>query len=129
MIKVMIVDDSHVMRTILNKIIVESGFEVVCEAATGFEAIQLYAEYHPDIVTMDITMPDLDGVHAVTKIMQRFPNAKIIMCSAMGQKPLVIDAVLAGAKDFIVKPFEAERVKESVLKVLGLATPSAHSDK
>jgi two-component system chemotaxis response regulator CheY len=81
----------------------------------------MYNEHHPDIVTMDITMPEMEGVQALTKILQRFPDAKIIMCSALGQKTLVIEAVLAGAKDFIVKPFHGERVRESILRVLGKA--------
>jgi two-component system chemotaxis response regulator CheY len=118
MTKVMIVDDAAFMRNMLKNIMIEGGFEVVCEAATGLEAIHLFPQYHPDIVTMDITMPDMDGVAAVAGIIKSYPKAKIIMCSAMGQQKMVLDAIMAGAKDFIVKPFQKDRVLESILNVL-----------
>jgi two-component system chemotaxis response regulator CheY len=118
MIRVMIVDDAAFMRNMLKNYIIEAGFEVVCEATNGVEAIRLFAQHHPDIVTMDITMPDMDGVAAVTEIIKLHPTAKIIMCSAMGQQKMVLDAIVAGAKDFIVKPFQKERVLESINKVL-----------
>jgi two-component system chemotaxis response regulator CheY len=118
MTKVMIVDDASFMRNMLKNIMIEGGFEVVCEAANGLKAIHLFTLYHPDIVTMDITMPDMNGVQAVTEIMKQHPEAKIIMCSAIGQQKLVLDAIRAGAKDFIVKPFQKDRVLESILNVL-----------
>lgn len=118
MTKVMIVDDAAFMRNMLKNIMLESGFEVICEATNGLEAIQQYSQYQPDVVTMDITMPDMDGVKAVTEIMKRHPEAKIIMCSAMGQQKMVLDAIHAGAKDFIVKPFQKDRVMQSILNVL-----------
>jgi two-component system chemotaxis response regulator CheY len=118
MIRVMIVDDAAFMRNMLKNCIIEAGFEVVCEATNGLEAIRLFAQHQPDIVTMDITMPDMDGVAAVTEIIRLHPTAKIIMCSAMGQQRMVLDAIVAGAKDFIVKPFQKDRVLESIHKVL-----------
>ncbi|UJF32902.1 response regulator [Paenibacillus hexagrammi] len=118
MAKVMIVDDAAFMRAMLKGIITEMGFEVVAEAGNGQEAVKNFQQYHPDLVTMDITMPDMDGVAAVRSIMQINDKAKIIMCSAMGQQKMVLDAIQAGAKDFIVKPFDRVRVSESILKVL-----------
>jgi two-component system chemotaxis response regulator CheY len=118
MIKVMIVDDAAFMRNMLKNFINEGGFEVVCEATNGLEAIRLFAQHQPDIVTMDITMPDMDGVAAVTEIIRLHPTAKIIMCSAMGQQKMVLDAIVAGAKDFIVKPLLKERVLQSLHNVL-----------
>jgi two-component system chemotaxis response regulator CheY len=121
MTKVMIVDDAAFMRNMLKNIINEGGFEVVCEATNGLEAIHLFAQYHPDIITMDITMPDMDGVAAVTEIIRLHPLAKIIMCSAMGQQKMVLDAIRAGAKDFIVKPVQKDRVLQSIINVLNQA--------
>ncbi|MDB5056182.1 MAG: response regulator receiver protein [Bacilli bacterium] len=118
MSRIMIVDDAIFMRTMLKNIIEEMGLEVVCEASTGVEAIELYTQYLPDLVTMDITMPDMDGYTAVTHILKLFPEARIIMCSAVGQQRIVLNAITAGARDFIVKPFEKARVKESILTAL-----------
>jgi two-component system chemotaxis response regulator CheY len=118
MTKVMIVDDAGFMRNMLKNIVIEAGFEVVCEAKDGLEAVKLYTQYHPDLVTMDITMPEMDGLEAVMSILKVYPDAKIIMCSALGQQKKVLDAIRAGAKDFLVKPFERERVIESMLSVL-----------
>lgn len=120
MARIMVVDDAAFMRTMLKAMLVEEGHEVVAEASNGREAIQAYVSAKPDIVTMDITMPELDGVGAVKEIRKHDPAAKIIMCSAMGQKAMVIDAISAGAKDFVVKPFQKDRVVESVNKVLGV---------
>ncbi|MCS7462090.1 response regulator [Paenibacillus doosanensis] len=120
MAKVMVVDDAAFMRMMLKTMLMEEGHEVVAEAANGMEAVQVYMTAKPDLVTMDITMPELDGVGAVKEIYKHDPSAKIIMCSAMGQKAMVIEAITAGAKDFVVKPFQKERVIESVNKVLGL---------
>ncbi|MFE5323634.1 response regulator [Paenibacillus sp. NPDC056579] len=120
MAKVMVVDDAAFMRMMLKTMLTEEGHEIVAEAANGLEAVQAYMSAKPDLVTMDITMPELDGVGAVREIHRLDPRAKIIMCSAMGQKAMVIEAITAGAKDFVVKPFQKERVMESVNKVLGL---------
>jgi two-component system chemotaxis response regulator CheY len=118
MAKIMIVDDAMFMRLVLRNIIVEMGFEEICEATNGLEAIQLYQEQRPDIVTMDITMPDMDGYTAVTEIIKLYPDARIIMCSAVGQQRMVLNAIMAGAKDFIVKPFDKKRVIDSLTSVL-----------
>lgn len=118
MAKVMIVDDAMFMRLMLRNIIVDMGFDVICEASNGLEAIQLYQEQKPDIVTMDITMPDMDGYTAVIEIIKLYPDAKIVMCSAVGQQRMVLNSIMAGAKDFIVKPFDKKRVMESLTAVL-----------
>jgi len=118
MTKIMIVDDAAFMRNMLKNIILEGGFELACEAINGLEAIRLYSRHLPDLVTMDITMPDMDGVEAVSLIMKQHPTAKIIMCSAMGQQHMVLAAIKAGAKDFIVKPFQKDRVLQAMLNVL-----------
>jgi two-component system chemotaxis response regulator CheY len=118
MVKVMIVDDAMFMRSMLKKIIqYMEGYEVVCEASNGQEAIQLYQEKQPDVVTMDITMPVMDGYTTVIELLKLFPEAKIIMCSAVGQQRMVLDAIMAGAKDFIVKPFDKKRVIDSITSV------------
>jgi two-component system, chemotaxis family, chemotaxis protein CheY len=118
MARVMIVDDAMFMRNMLKNIILDMGYDVICEARNGFEAIELYQEHQPDVVTMDITMPDMDGYTAVTEIIKIFPNARIIMCSAVGQQRMILNAMMAGAKDFIVKPFDKDRVRDSLTKVL-----------
>lgn len=120
MAKIMVVDDAAFMRMMLKDILVRGGHEVVGEAENGFVAIEKYKKLTPDLVTMDITMPEMEGIEALKKIKQGDPKAKVIMCSAMGQQPMVIDAIQAGAKDFIVKPFNPDRVLESVNKALGL---------
>lgn len=112
--KVLIVDDNSFMRITLKRIIENLGYEVIGEGRDGFEAVKLYKVYQPDLITMDITMPRKDGIAAVREITDYDKNAKIIMVSAMGQKHKVIDAVKAGALDFIVKPFDYERVAEAL---------------
>jgi two-component system, chemotaxis family, chemotaxis protein CheY len=119
MTKVLIVDDAAFMRMMLKDILTKNGIEVVGEAVNGFEAVDKYRELTPDIVTMDITMPEKDGITAVKEIRTIDPNANVIMCSAMGQQPMVLEAIQAGAKDFVVKPFQADRVIGSINKVLG----------
>lgn len=119
MAKIMIVDDAAFMRMMIKEILTKNGFEVVGEAQDGNEAVAKYKELHPDLVTLDITMPEMDGLGALKEIRSYDPNAKVIMCSAMGQQAMVIDAIQAGAKDFIVKPFQAERVLEAIKKTLG----------
>ncbi|MFJ5963379.1 MULTISPECIES: response regulator [unclassified Bacillus (in: firmicutes)] len=118
-IKVLIVDDAAFMRMMIKDILVKNGFDVVGEAENGAQAVEKYKEMSPDLVTMDITMPEMDGITALKEIKQIDPSAKIIMCSAMGQQSMVIDAIQAGAKDFIVKPFQADRVLEAINKTLG----------
>ncbi len=116
--RILIVDDAAFMRMMLKDILTKNGFEVVAEAADGVQAVEKYVETKPDLVTMDITMPEMDGIMALKEIRRIDPDAKVIMVSAMGQQAMVIDAIQAGAKDFIVKPFQADRVLEAVTKVL-----------
>ena len=114
---VLVVDDAAFMRIKLKDILEKNNYEVVGEAQNGIEAIEKYTELSPDIVTMDITMPEMDGVEALKGIKAFDPNAKILMCSAMGQQSMVMDAIRAGAVDFIVKPFDTERVIHALDKV------------
>jgi two-component system chemotaxis response regulator CheY len=116
--KVLVVDDAAFMRMMIKDILRKGGYEVVGEAEDGVKAVEKFKELRPDLVTMDITMPDMDGITAVKEIRKIDGNAMIIMCSAMGQQAMVIDAIQAGAKDFVVKPFQPERVLEAVRKVL-----------
>lgn len=116
--RVLIVDDAAFMRMMIKDILSKNGYEVVAEANDGAQAVELYKEHQPDLVTMDITMPEVDGIAALKQIREHDPNARVIMCSAMGQQSMVIDAIQAGAKDFIVKPFQADRVLEAVGKTL-----------
>ena len=116
--RVMIVDDAKFMRNILKDILTKGGYEVVGEAENGEKAILMYDKLSPDVVTMDITMPEMSGIDAVKEITKKHGEAKIIMCSAMGQQALVIEAVQAGAKDFIIKPFSAEKVLNSLGNIL-----------
>jgi two-component system chemotaxis response regulator CheY len=116
--RIMIVDDAAFMRMMIKDILTKNGYEIVAEAADGAQAVEKYKEHQPDLVTMDITMPEMDGIAALKEIKQINPNAKVIMCSAMGQQAMVIDAIQAGAKDFIVKPFQADRVLEAIGKIL-----------
>lgn len=116
--RILIVDDAAFMRMMIKDILVKNGFEVVGEAQDGVEAVEKYAELKPDLVTLDITRPEKDGLTALKEILSSDSDAKVIMCSAMGQQSMVIDAIQAGAKDFIVKPFQADRVLEAINKVL-----------
>ena len=116
--RILIVDDASFMRMMIKDILVKNGYEVVGEAADGAQAVTMYKELKPDLVTMDITMPEMDGITALKNIRAENPNAVVIMCSAMGQQAMVIDAIQAGAKDFIVKPFHADRVLEAISKNL-----------
>ncbi|MGI6144229.1 MAG: response regulator [Peptococcia bacterium] len=115
---VLLVDDAAFMRMMLREILTKGGYNVVGEAENGIIAVTKYKELRPDIVTMDITMPEMDGITAVKEIKKIDPNAKIIMCSAMGQQAMVIEAIQSGARDFIVKPFQPVRVMEAVQKAL-----------
>jgi two-component system, chemotaxis family, chemotaxis protein CheY len=115
---VLIVDDAAFMRMMIKDILSKNGYQVVGEAQTGKEAVELFQKLKPDLVTMDITMPEMNGIDAVKAIKKIEPSARIVMCSAMGQQAMVIDAIQAGARDFIVKPFQPNRVIEAVQKAL-----------
>ena len=116
---ILIVDDAAFMRMMIKDVLSKNGFEISGEAENGAKAIEKFKETNPDLVIMDITMPEVDGIQAVKEIKKINNAAKVIMCSAMGQQAMVIEAKQAGAKDFIVKPFQAERIIEAVKKVLG----------
>ena len=116
---VLICDDAIFMRTMVGDILTQAGFEIVGEAETGLQAVEKYQQLKPDLVTMDIVMPDMGGIDAVREIVKGDPNAKILMCSAMGQQALVVEAMAAGAKDFVIKPFQPSRMLEAVQRVLG----------
>jgi len=117
--KVLIVDDALFMRNMLRDIFVKGGYSIVGEAANGVEAVEKFQEFKPDLVTMDIVMPLKSGIEALQEINLIDPNACVVMCSALGQDALVVEAVEAGARDFIVKPFQEQRVLDVVRRVLG----------
>ena len=116
---ILICDDAAFMRMMIKDILTKNGYNVVGEAENGLKAVEKYTETKPDLVLMDITMPEMDGIQALKKIKELDPGATVIMCSAMGQQAMVIESIQAGAKDFIVKPFQADRVLEAVKKVIG----------
>ena len=116
---ILIVDDAAFMRMMIKDILTKNGYNVIGEAENGAKAFEKYNELKPDLVLMDITMPEVDGIAALKKIKGADPNALIIMCSAMGQQAMVIEAIQGGAKDFIVKPFQPDRVLDAVKKVIG----------
>ena len=116
--RVLIVDDALFMRSMIKDILKRDGYEIAGEAETGIEAVEKYKELKPDVVTMDVIMPDMGGIEAVSSIMKYDSQAKIIMCSAMGQQALVIEALQAGARDFIVKPFQPSKVLEALQRIL-----------
>lgn len=116
--KILICDDTKFMRKMLREILSENGYEIIGEAENGRVAIEKYNQLKPDIVLMDITMPELDGIMALKGIIKMDSEAKIIMCSAMGQEEFVLEAIKNGAKDFVVKPFENQRVLDAIEKVL-----------
>ena len=116
---VMICDDAAFMRMMIKDILTKNGYNVVAEAENGAKAVEKYNEVKPDLVMMDITMPEMDGIQALKKIKEIDANATVIMCSAMGQQAMVIESIQSGAKDFIVKPFQADRVLEAVKKAVG----------
>ncbi|MCL1917696.1 MAG: response regulator [Peptococcaceae bacterium] len=115
---VMVVDDAAFMRMMLKDILSNNGYQVVGEAENGAVAVEKYMELKPNITIMDITMPEMDGLQAIKEIRSKDPEAKVIMCSAMGQQAMVIEAIQSGAKDFVVKPFQADRVLEAIGKAL-----------
>lgn len=116
---ILIVDDAAFMRMMIKDILTKNGYTIAAEAENGKIAVDKYNETKPDLVLMDITMPEMDGIQALKAIKGNDPGASVIMCSAMGQQAMVIEAIQSGAKDFIVKPFQAERVLEAVKKVIG----------
>ena len=118
MARVLVVDDAAFMRKLLSDALVSGGHEVVGEAGNGVEAVARYQELKPELTTLDITMPEKDGLAALAEIMALDPGAKVVMCSALGQEGKVLEAVKLGAKDFVVKPFQPPRVLEAVTKAL-----------
>ena len=116
---ILICDDAAFMRMMIKDILTKNGYNVVGEAENGAIAVEKYKELSPDLVLMDITMPEMDGIQALKKIKSGDPSANVIMCSAMGQQAMVIESIQSGAKDFIVKPFQADRVLEAVKKAIG----------
>lgn len=116
---ILLCDDAAFMRMMIKDILTKNGYNVVGEAENGLKAVEKYTETKPDLVLMDITMPEMDGIQALKKIKELDSGATVIMCSAMGQQAMVIESIQAGAKDFIVKPFQADRVIEAVKKVVG----------
>ena len=119
-INVLIADDLTFIKLVLRSLVEKAGFRVVGEASNGEEAIELYQDKRPDVVLMDITMPKVDGLTALKEILKIDPEAKIIMCSAMGQQSLIVQALQLGAKDFIVKPFRDERVIAAIKNLLDI---------
>lgn len=119
MAKILIVDDAAFMRMMVKDTLVKNNYSDIYEAPDGAEAVQMYNELKPDLVLMDITMPIMDGLAALKAIKAADPNANVVMCSAMGQESMVIDAIKSGAKDFIVKPFKPDRIIKTVSSILG----------
>jgi two-component system chemotaxis response regulator CheY len=119
MARILIADDAAFMRAMIRNILTQNGHEVVGEATNGDEAVARYAELKPDVTTMDITMPEKDGLAALKEILAADPAARVVMCSALGQEAKVIESIRSGAKDFVVKPFQHERVLSAVTKALG----------
>lgn len=119
MAKIMLVDDAAFMRMMIKNTLTQQGYTDIVEAQDGAEAVTKFDEENPDLVFMDITMPNMDGLQALKKIKETHPDAKIVMCTAMGQETMVLDAIKSGAKDFIVKPFTPERIAETAQKFLG----------
>lgn len=119
MAKILVVDDAAFMRMMVKDALSKNGYTDLYEAADGVQAVDTYNEVKPDLVIMDITMQNMDGLEALRAIMGANPGAKVVMCSAMGQEAMVIDAIKSGAKDFIVKPFKPERIIKTVEQLLG----------
>lgn len=121
MAKVMVVDDAGIVRSMIKKFLISGGHEIVCEASNGFEAIEKYKEFKPELVTMDMSMPEMGGITAVERIKKFDPRAKIIMVSAINQKELIVKALQAGVINYIIKPFDEEKlngiIKETLEKI------------
>jgi two-component system chemotaxis response regulator CheY len=118
MARVLVVDDAAFMRKLVTDVVTDGGHEVVGHAGTGIEAVERYQELRPDVTTLDITMPEKDGIAALKEIIAVDPSAKVVMCSALGQDSKVLESIKLGAKDFIIKPFEPERVLSAIDKAL-----------
>ena len=119
MARILVVDDAAFMRKMVTDALTKGGHEVIGEAGNGTEAVEQYQTLNPDLTTLDITMPEKDGLSALKDIMAMDPSAKVIMCSALGQESKVLESIKLGAKDFVVKPFQADRVLDAVGKALG----------
>jgi two-component system, chemotaxis family, chemotaxis protein CheY len=119
MARVLVVDDAAFMRKMVTDALSGGGHEIVGEAGNGAEAVQRYQELRPDVMTLDITMPEKDGLTALKEIIAVDPGAKVVMCSALGQESKVLESIKLGAKDFVVKPFQADRVLSAIDKALG----------
>ncbi len=117
--KIMLVDDAAFMRMTIKNTLTKAGYTDLLEAGDGQQAVETYNQEHPDLVIMDITMPNMDGIQALQAIKTMDPAAKVIMCSAMGQEAMVVQAIQLGAMDFIVKPFKPDRILQTITKVLG----------
>ena len=118
MARVLVVDDAAFMRKMLSDVLAKGGHEVIGEGANGIEAVSQYHALRPDIMTLDITMPEQDGLAALKEILNQEPTARVVMCSALGQEAKVLEAIKAGAKDFVVKPFQPDRVLDAIGKAL-----------
>src|SRR6201990_938686 len=119
MARILVVDDAALMRRMVIDVLQNGGHEVVGEAANGIEAVQRFQELRPDVMTLDITMPEKDGLAALREIIAVDPGAKVVMCSALGQEAKVLESIKLGAKDFVTKPFQADRVLSAIEKALG----------
>lgn len=119
MAKILLVDDAEFMRMMLKNTLTQAGYTDLCEASDGVQAIEVYNAEKPDLVFMDITMPNKDGLETLKELKASDPNATIVMCSAMGQETMVMESIKSGARDFIVKPFKADRILSTVKKILG----------
>lgn len=119
MARILIVDDSAFMRRIIRNMLEKAGYVEIYGVADGIQAVEMYGQLRPDLVLMDITMPNMDGLAALKEIQATDAGANVVMCTAMGQEPMVIDAIRSGAKDFIVKPFKPERVLKAVESIIG----------
>lgn len=117
--KILLVDDAAFMRKMIKDTLIKNGYTEVFEAVDGADAVEKFGEIGPDLVVMDITMPNMDGLQALKKIKEADAGAKVVMCTAMGQESMVVDAIKSGARDFIVKPFNADRIVQTVNAVLG----------
>ncbi len=118
MAKILLVDDAAFMRMMVKDTLTKAGYTDLYEAADGVQAVETYSEVNPDLVIMDITMPNMDGLEALKAIKGKDPNATVVMCSAMGQESMVIEAIKSGAKDFIVKPFKPDRILKTVSSIV-----------
>lgn len=118
MATILLADDIAFIKLVQKEVLEKAGYEIVAEAADGVEAIEKYQKFKPDVVIMDITMPKMDGINAIKAILKIDPNARIIVCSALGQQQLIVEAIKAGAKDFIIKPFDPQRLLQGIQKAL-----------